>query len=141
MFLQIPGIPSQYIPFIIAAALLGGGVLILKIGLAMTNAESKTNMKWVAGSFFIQFGVTVFISVPMILDMILDPDFGTPEFDYLPPPFLLTIIVIFSLFVVANMINTIHQPGIIRSIVITLLILGPIIIGNYLIFSNLGKIL
>jgi len=57
----------KYIPFIIAGVLLGSGVLILKIGLAVTKAESKTNMKWVAGSFFIQYGVTLFITLPIFL--------------------------------------------------------------------------
>ncbi len=139
LFQTIDIIP--YIPFIIAGVLLGSGVLILKIGLAVTKAESKTNMKWVVGSFFIQFGVILFISTPMFFDMFLHPNFGTPNFIYPIPPSVITMIVIFSIFIVLNLINTIHKPGIIRSFVITLLILGPIIISSYLIFNNIGNVL
>jgi hypothetical protein len=132
---------NKYIPFIIAGVLLGCGVIILKVALAVTKAESKTNMKWIAGSFFIQFGVILFISTPMLFDMFLHPNFGKPNFVYPMPPSLIAMIVIFSIFVVVNLINTIHKPGIIRSFIITLLILGPIIVSSYLIFNNIGSVL
>ncbi len=131
----------EYMPFIIAGVLLASGVIILKVALALTKAESKTDMKWVAGSFFIQFGVILFISTPMLLDMILHPKFGTTNFIYPIPPELIAMIVIFSIFIVLNLINTIHKPGIIRSLLVTLLILGPILISNYLIFINIGNVL
>ena len=131
----------KYIPFIIAGVLLGSGVLILKIGLAVTKAESKTNMKWVAGSFFIQYGVTLFITLPMQLDMILAFMSGSYSSYQGPPPSLIAIVVIFSTFIVVNLINTIHKPGIIRSFIIALMILGPIIISSYLVFSNIGNVL
>ncbi|KKL18461.1 hypothetical protein LCGC14_2475280 [marine sediment metagenome] len=140
MFLQIPDI-TKYIPFIIAGLLLGGGVLILKLGLKITKAESRTDMKWVAGSFFIQFGVTVFISAPILLDMILETIRGTSFDYYRPPPSLMAIVIIVSILIVVNFINMIHKPGIKRSFVITLLILGPIIGSSYLIFSNIGSVL
>ena len=140
MFLESINI-EKYTPFIIAAVLLGGGVLILKIGLKITKAEFRTDMKWVAGSFFIQFGVTVFISAPILLDMILETIRGT-SFDYHgPPPSLMATVIIVSILIVVNFINMIHKPGIKRSFVITLLILGPIIGSSYLIFSNIGSVL
>ncbi len=131
----------EYIPFIIAGVLLGSGVIILKIGLAVTKAESKTNMKWVVGSFFIQYGVTLFISLPMQLDMVLAFVSGSSSYYDGPSPLLISLVVIFSTFVVVNLINTIHKPGIIRSFFITLSILGPIIVSSYLIFDNIGTVL
>ncbi len=128
-------------PFIIAGVLLASGVIILKIALAITKAESKTDMKWVAGSFFIQFGVTLFISLPMQLDMILAFMSGSYHKYEGPPPLVIAMVVIFSTFIVVNLINTIHKPGIIRSLVIALMILGPIIGSSYMIFSSIGIVL
>ena len=132
---------DKYIPFIIAGVLLASGVIILKVALAITKAESKTDMKWVAGSFFIQYGVTLFISLPMQLDMIIAFMSGSSYNNEGPPPSLLAIVVIFSTFVVVNLINTIHKPGIIRSFIIALMTLGPIIGSNYLIFRYIGNVL
>ncbi len=123
--------------YIIAGVLLVSGVIILKVGLVITKAESKTNMKWVLGSFFIQFGVTLFISLPMQLDMMLAFVSGSSNQYGGPPPLLIAIVVISSTFVVVNLINAIHKPGLIRSLVITLLILGPIIGSSYLIFNTI----
>ena len=132
---------SRYLPFIGAGVLLGIGVLLLKIGLAVTKAESKTNMKWVAGSFFIQYGVSLFISLPMQLDMILALMSGSYNNYRGPPPLLVATVVFLSTFVVVNLVNTLHKPGIIRSFFITLMILGPIIGSSYLIFSSIVIIL
>lgn len=132
---------DKYIPFIIAGVLLASGVIILKVALVITKAESKTDMKWVAGSFFIQYGVTLFIILPMLLDMIIAFMSGSYNGYKGPPPLLIAMVVIFSTFIVANLINTIHKPGIIRSLVITLSILGPIIGSTYIIFDNIGIVL
>ena len=140
MFFQIIDI-DKYMPFIIAGVLLASGVIILKVALVITKAESKTDMKWVAGSFFIQYGVTLFISLPMQLDMIIAFMSGSSYNNEGPPPSLLAIVVIFSTFVVVNLINTIHKPGIIRSFIIALMTLGPIIGSNYLIFRYIGNVL
>jgi len=138
-----PSLPDieDIIPFIIAALLVIGGIIIFKLGLVVTKAESKTDFKWVAGSFLIQYGVTLFISAPMLLDMVLALMIGTSN-DYRgPEPGSIALVVIFSSFIVVNLINMLHKPGIIRSIIIALLILGPIIGSNYIIFSNLGNVL
>ncbi|MHA1987622.1 MAG: hypothetical protein ACW98D_13370 [Promethearchaeota archaeon] len=141
MFFQ-PTIPDiqDIMPFIIAALLIVGGIIIFKMSLVATKAESKTSLKWVAGSFLIQFGVTLFISAPMLLDMVLALMFGAPNNYRGPEPGTIAMVVIFSTFIVVNLINMMHKPGLIRSIIIALLILGPIIGSNYLIFSNLGNI-
>ena len=138
-----PTIPDieDIMPFIIAALLIIGGLIIFKIGLAVTKAESKTSFKWVAGSFLIQYGVTLFISAPMLLDMVLASMVGTNNNNQGPEPGSIAMVVIFSTFIVVNLINMMHKPGIIRSIIIALLILGPIIGSNYIIFSNLGNVL
>ena len=140
MFFQTIDI-LKYMPFIIAGVLLASGVIILKVALVITKAESKTDMKWVAGSFFIQTGVTLFITLPMQLDMILAFMSGSYYKYEGPPPLVIAMVVIFSTFIVVNLINTIHKPGIIRSLVITLMILGPIIGSSYIIFSNIGSVL
>ena len=136
-----PTIPDikDIIPFIIAALLIIGGIIIFKIGLVVTKAESKTDFKWVAGSFLIQYGVTLFISAPMLLDMVLASMVGTINNE--PEPGSIAMVVVFSTFIVVNLINMLHKPGIIRSIIIALLILGPIIGSTYLIFDNLGNVL
>ena len=138
-----PTIPDiqDIMPFIIAALLIVGGIIIFKMSLVATKAESKTSFKWVAGSFLIQFGVTLFISAPMLLDMVLASMVGTSNNNQGPEPGSIAMVVIFSTFIVVNLINMMHKPGIIRSIIIALLILGPIIGSTYLIFDNLGNIL
>ncbi len=140
MFFQFPSI-EEIFPFIIATIIIISGILLFKIGLVVTKAESKTNFKWVAVSFLLQYGVTLFISAPMLLDMVLTFMTG-PTYNYRgPDPGIIAMVVIFSAFIVVNLINMIHKPGIKRSIVITLLILGPIIGSNYLIFSSLGNVM
>ncbi|MFX0030703.1 MAG: hypothetical protein ACFE8B_15930, partial [Candidatus Hermodarchaeota archaeon] len=130
---------QQYVPFIIAGVLIIGGIVILKIGLAITKAQSKTNIKWVAVSYLIQYGVTLFVSSPMLLDMViteLDCAInGICDYYGGPDPGFIAMAVIFSTFLVLNLINLIHKPGLTRSFILTLLILGPIIGANYLIFS------
>ncbi|MHA2038568.1 MAG: hypothetical protein ACW972_10560 [Promethearchaeota archaeon] len=139
MFFQLPDI-NEILPFIIAAVIIFGGIVLFKIGLAVTKADSKTDFKWVAISFLLQYGVTLFISAPMLLDMVLT--LATNPFNYRgPDPGVIAMVVIFSSFISVNLINMIHKPGIKRSIIVALLILGPIIGSNYIIFSNLGNVM
>jgi hypothetical protein len=141
MFFQGDSI-GKYTPFIIAGVLILAGIIILKIGLAITRAQSKTNIKWVAVSYLLQYSVTLFVSSPMLLEMILNAMecSGGPCYDTGPDPGFIAMAVIFSVLLVVNLINLLHKPGILRSFILTLLILGPIIGANYLIFSNLGSI-
>jgi len=126
---------EKYVPFIIAGILILVGIIILKIGLAITKAQSKTNIKWVAGSYLIQYGVTLFVSSPMLLEMILNAiecAGGGSCNDMGPDSGFIAIAVIFSVLLVLNLINLIHRPGLLRAFILTLLILGPIIGANYL---------
>jgi hypothetical protein len=77
----------------------------------------------------------------MLLDMVLSFVTGTSNNYRGPNPGVMVMIVIFSTFIVVNLINMIHKPGITRSFIIALLILGPIIGSNYLIFSSLGSVI
>jgi len=141
MFFQSLSDIATLLPYIYAIVIILGGILIFKIGLAATKAESKTSFKWVLGSFFIQYGVTLFISAPMLLDMILVLTAGAGHNYSGPDPGILAMIVAFSLFVTVNFINMIHKPGIKRSIIIALLIIGPIVASAYIIFNTLGNVL
>ena len=134
MFLQLPDM-EEYIPFIIAAALLGFGVILLSLGLAITRAQERKSIKWVAVSFFIQFGVAIFFSAPLALEKILAIVYKT-KYEGPQTPAAVAVIAV-SVFILVNFINMIHKPGIINSIVIILFIVGPIGGSIYLIFSGI----
>lgn len=123
-------------PFIIALVLILADILILKLALLLTNAEVKTNIKWVAYSYLIQFGIIFFISLPMLLLGFM----GAYE-DGGPHPAIIALTIIFSAFIDLNIINIIHKPGIKRSLIITLLIIVPLSYAMYLINSNLGSLI
>ena len=102
---------TKYVPFIVAGFLIFGGIVILKIGLAIARAQSKTNFKWVAGSYLIQYGVTLFLSSPMLLDMFLSMAECEGSSCYYEGPNggLIALAVIFSVVMVLNLINLIHK--------------------------------
>ena len=79
-------------------------------------------MKWVAGSFAIQFGIIFIISSPLFLLGFMGALNGEPKLDVLIP------IVILSLFIDLNVINVLHQVGIKRSFGILLFTFVPLII-------------
>jgi len=134
MLFQLPPI-EEMIPIIIAVCLLVGDILILKLGLTITKAQEKINLKWVAGSFGIQFGLIFFISTPMILGG------WTGQYSTGGPPILLIILtVIFCAFIDVNVINILHKVGLLRSFIIVMLVLGPITYAMYLLGSNLGSL-
>jgi hypothetical protein len=85
----------------------------------VTKAKKKTRMKWVAGSFAIQFGIVFIISSPLFLLSILGTFQG--NFNVILP------IIILSAFIDLNVINVLHQVGLKRSFGILLLTFGPII--------------
>jgi len=117
-------------PYIIAAVLILGDILLLKIGLAITKTQEKKNMKWVAGSFGIQFGIIFFISSPLILYGMIGRFEGNPG--------VIAPVVLFSVFIDINIINIIHKIGLKRSFVVALIILGPIIGAMVIISNTLG---
>jgi hypothetical protein len=134
MIFQIPPM-GEMIPIIIAVCLLFADILILKLGLVITKAQEKTSIKWVSGSFGIQFGLIFFISTPMILGG------WTGQFSTGGPPIPLIILtVIFCVFIDLNVINILHKVGLVRALIIALLILGPITYAMSLLGSNLGSL-
>ena len=81
----------------------------------------------------------------MILDMFLSEmectKSGLPDCYSETNGGIVAISVFFSVFLVLNLINVIHKPGLARAFILTLLILGPIIGANVLIFSSIGNVL
>lgn len=105
-------------------------LLLLKIGLAITKAEVKKSMKWVAISFAIQFGIIFFISSPLILYSMIGEFRGDQG--------IIVLVVFFSLFIDVNVINLIHRIGIKRSIVVVIFVVGPIVTAMNLLGQSLG---
>jgi len=120
-FLQM-GTPSieELIPFIIMGVFAGGDILLLKLALVVTKAQKRTRMKWVAGSFAIQFGIIFIISSPLFFLGFMGKFQGEPD--------AIIPIVILSLFIDLNVINVLHQVGLKRSFGILLITFVPIII-------------
>ncbi len=127
---------EPYVPFIIIAVLLLVGVLIFWIGLAITKADVKTNAKWIFGSFFIQFGVIFFISIPMILAG------ATGDFNNGGPNLgIMAATIIFSAFIDLQIINVIHKLGMKRSLLIVILVLIPITAALYMLGQNMSSLI
>ena len=123
---------GEYLPFIIMGVSAAVDILLLKLALVLTKAKKKTRMKWVAGSFLIQFGIVFIISSPLFLLGSLGGFKG--ELDVIIP------IVILSVFIDLNVINVLHQVGLKRSFGILLLTFVPIImimIGLGMTFSQM----
>jgi len=117
-------------PIILIVVLVLGDILLLKVGLAITKAQEKKNMKWVAGSFGIQFGIIFFISSPLLLYGMLGKFEGNPG--------VIAPIVLFSVFIDLNLVNVIHKIGLKRSVVVVFLIIGPIIVAMVILSRILG---
>jgi len=120
---------GELIPFIIMGLFAAGDIVLLKLALVITNAQKKTRMKWVAGSFAIQFGIIFIISSPLFLLGFLGSFRGEPD--------VIIPIVILAVFIDLNVINVLHQVGLKRSFGILLLTFIPII----LIMIGLGTML
>ena len=117
-------------PIILIIVLILGDILLLKIGLAITKAQEKKNMKWVAGSFGIQFGIIFFISSPLLLFVMIGKFQGDPG--------VIAPIVLFSVFIDLNVINVLHKIGLKRSLVVVIFVVGPIITAMYILGETLG---
>jgi len=128
--LQMEGpLDKEILLLILMAAFAGGDILLLKIGLAITKAQKRTRIKWVAGSFLIQFGVIFIISSPLFLLGFageFDGNLG-----------VIIPVIMFCTFIDLNVINVIHQVGLKRSLVVVLIIILPIVF----IMVNMGFIL
>ena len=112
---------DEYLPIIMIAACAVGDILLLKLGLVITKAQKRKRMKWVAGSFAIQFGTVFAISSPLFLLGIMGGFHGEPE-GIVP-------IALISAFIDLNVINILHQIGLKRSLVVVLFTFVPIFLA------------
>ena len=117
-------------PIIIIIVLFLGDIFLLKIGLTITKAQVKKNMKWVAGSFGIQLGIIFFIGSPLLLFGMIGKFQGDPG--------VILPVVIFSVFIDLNIINVLHKIGLKRSLVVVIFVVGPIITAMVLLGNTLG---
>ena len=132
-FLQMGNISiGQLIPFIMMGAFAAGDILLLKLALVITKAQKKTRMKWVAGSFLIQFGIIFIISSPLFLLSFMGKFQG--DFDVILP------IIILSAFIDLNVINVLHQVGLKRSFGILAITLVPIIMVMIILGNTFSRL-
>jgi len=123
---------DDLIPLILIAAFIVGDILLLKLGLVATKAQKRNNMKWVAGSFFIQFGIVFVISSPLFLLGIMGAYHGEPQ-GMVP-------IIILSIFIDLNIINILHQIGLKRSFVVVVFTFVPIMLIMVIFGMNVSKL-
>ena len=112
---------KELFPIILIVAVAAGDILLLKLGLVITKAQKKTRIKWVAGSFLIQFAIIFIISSPLFL-------LGSMgAFNGDGPGAIIIIIIILSAFIDLNIVNILHQIGLKRSFIIVVIVLVPMI--------------
>ena len=112
---------KELFPIILIVAVAAGDILLLKLGLVITKAQKKTRIKWVAGSFLIQFAIIFIISSPLFL-------LGSMgAFNGDGPGAIIIIIIILSAFIDLNIVNILHQTGLKRSLIIVVIVLVPIV--------------
>jgi hypothetical protein len=132
IFLQMESFSmKELFPIIMMAAFAAGDILLLKLSLVITKAQKRTRIKWVAGSFLIQFGIIFIISSPLFLlgSMGVFQDDG--------PGAIIIPIIILSAFIDLNVVNILHQIGLKRSLIIVVIVLIPIVF----IMIGLGDVL
>lgn len=105
-------------------------IVVLKIGLAITKAQERKSMRWVAISFFIQAGVLILIASPLIL-MGIGGAFDQGG----PPVALIFLFIVLSLFIDLNVLNVMHRLGFKRALAVFGLMLIPLIIVIVIITS------
>ncbi|MHA2397953.1 MAG: hypothetical protein ACXADU_03570 [Promethearchaeota archaeon] len=129
------GLPSglDISSIIITVVLVIGGIILLKIGLSITKAQEKKDWKWVAGSFTIQFVVAFFIGSPLMI-LGISGDVEVDVGAIIP-------VVLVAAFIDFNFINVLHKVGMKRSLIIMILIIGPIVGALYLIGQLLPSLL
>ncbi|MFX1502008.1 MAG: hypothetical protein ACFFDH_13675 [Promethearchaeota archaeon] len=107
-------------------------ILLLKLALIITNAQEKRNIKWVVGSFGIQFGIVFFISSPLILYGMIGAFQEGGEWRIIP------LVIIFSVFIDLNVVNILHKIGLKRSLVVMIFVVVPIVLAMLLLGFFLG---
>jgi len=132
MLFQMPDM-QELGPIIGAVALILFDILLLKLALLITKAQEKKNMKWVAASFGIQFGIIFFVLSPLILYAMMGRFHVNPRIVVIG-----IIVVIFALFIDLNVINVIHKIGLKRSFVVMIFVVAPIVTSVVFISRSLG---
>jgi len=94
-------------------------LILLKIGLVITKAETRTGIKWVLISFGIQVGVFFFVAGPLMLAGFSETDGGGP------PAILIILFVIIALFMDVNVLNITHELGLKRALIVFIFIFIP----------------
>jgi len=122
---------EELFPIILIVAVAVGDILLLKLGLVITKAQIRTRIKWVAGSFAIQFAIIFIISSPLFLLGAMG------AFNDDGPGGIIILIIILSAFIDISIVNILHQIGLKRSFIIVVIVLVPIVF----IMINLGNLL
>ena len=122
---------KELFPIILIVAVAAGDILLLKLSLVMTKAQIRTRMKWVAGSFLIQFAIIFIISSPLFLLGAMG------AFNDDGPGGIIIPIILLSAFIDINIVNILHQIGLKRSFIIVVIVFVPIVF----IMINLGNML
>jgi hypothetical protein len=123
---------KELFPIILMVAFAAGDILLLKIGLVITKSQARTRMKWVAGSFLIQFGIVFIISSPLFLLGIIGAYQGQPQ-GMVP-------VILFSVFIDLNIINILHKIGWKRSFVVVVLTFVPIFLIMVVFGMNMSNL-
>jgi hypothetical protein len=133
IILSMQPLPMEMLfPIILMGALAVGDILLLKLGLVITKAQKRKRMKWVAGSFLIQFGIVFAISSPLFLLG------ATGAFNREPIGVIIGVMML-SAFIDFNIINILHQIGLKRSLIIVVLVFVPIFFIMYFLGGMLSQ--
>jgi len=106
------------------------GLIMLKIGLFATKAETRTSFKWLLASFGIQVGMFFFVASPLII-MGVSGAFGRQG----PEIVLIIIFLILALFMEINVLNVLHQLGLKRSLLVFALMAIPFLMVTFSIIT------
>ena len=97
-------------------------VLLLKMGLKFVKAQRRRTFKWTAISIFLQILVIFMLGSPFIL-----LGFANALNDKGPPMGIIIFLIVIAVFIDMNVINVIHQTGLLKSIWPFLLMVVPIV--------------
>ena len=106
------------------------GLILLKIGLVISKAETRTGFKWLLGSFGIQVGMFFFVGSPLIL-LGISGAFGEQG----PEIILIIIFLVLALFIEVNLLNILHRLGLKRALLVFALMVAPFLIVSFSIIA------
>ena len=106
------------------------GLILLKIGLVISKAETRTGFKWLLGSFGIQVGMFFFVGSPLII-LGISGAFGEQG----PEIILIIIFLVLALFIEVNLLNIIHRLGLKRALLVFGLMVAPFLIVSFSIIA------